>query len=174
MAQGKVDCKASAASSFRMKDTKTDKCHAVSNAIHRCDGVNDHNKEIMRKNNANNNDENHVKNCHYGEKNKKQSIDDNISSGSLAKGSGKIDKNGIQIKHLLNKTQQFHDGLEERNEVTEFISSSYRRMRYHKSGKKVLEPSLVSKIDEARKKEVVREQAEDLKMKMIAAEQYYD
>ena len=30
------------------------------------------------------------------------------------------------------------------------------------------------KIDEARKKEVLREQAEDLKMKMIAAEQYYD
>ena len=57
------------------------------------------------------------------------------------------DKNGIQIKHLLNKTQNFHDGLEERIEVTEFIKSSYLQMWYHKCGKKVLELSLVSKIE---------------------------
>ena len=37
---------------IRMKDIKTDECHAVSNAIHCCDGVNDHNKENMRKNDA--------------------------------------------------------------------------------------------------------------------------
>ena len=71
MAQGKVECKAAASSSFRMKDTKTDECHAVSNAVHRCDGVNDHNEENVCKNDANNSDKNHVKNCHYGEKDKK-------------------------------------------------------------------------------------------------------
>ena len=57
------------------------------------------------------------------------------------------DKNGIQIKHLLNKTQNFRDGLDERNEVTEFIKSSYLQMRYHKCCKKLLELSLVSQIE---------------------------
>ena len=80
-----------------------------------------------------------------------------MSSGSLAKGSGEVGKNGINIKHLLIKTQYYHDGLEERNDVTEFIKSSYLRIRKHKMGKKVLELSLVSqiklKIVEARRRQ---------------------
>ena len=59
--------------------------------------TNDHNEENVCKNDVNNNDKNHVRNCHYGEIDKKQSKDDNISPGSLAKGSGEVDKNGIKI-----------------------------------------------------------------------------
>ena len=97
MAQREVECKDDASPLFCINDIAADECHADSNAIDRRNGVNDNNEENCCKNNANNNDEIHVKNGHYGDKDKARSLGDDMSSGSLAKGSGVVGKNTLPL-----------------------------------------------------------------------------
>ena len=63
----------------------------------------------------------------------------------------------MNIIHLIEKQQNYRDGINEGNIVNDFISSSNLRIRYHNIGNIVLELSLVSqiklKIVEARRRQ---------------------
>ena len=97
MAQREVECKEAASPSFRINDVAADECHADYNAVDRQDGADDDNEENVCNNNNDNNDENHAKDCHDGDKDKAAYLGDDMSSGSLAKGSGVVGKNTLPL-----------------------------------------------------------------------------